>query len=37
MKDTLKVRYAKFPEMSVKLNIIPMGTMARLDITTVSN
>lgn len=31
IKDTLNVRYAKFPEMSVKLNMTPIGTMARLD------
>lgn len=30
MNDTLNVKYARFPQISVRLNIKPIGTMARL-------
>lgn len=36
MKETLSVRYARFPQMRVKLNITPMGTIARLKTASVS-
>lgn len=31
MKETLNVRYARFPQISVMLNMTPIGTIARLD------
>lgn len=30
MKETLNVRYAKFPQIRVMLNMTPIGTIARL-------
>lgn len=31
INDTLSVRYARLPQMSVPENMIPMGTIARLQ------